>query len=498
MSELKLKKVEELKNEDMSYEFSVTIGSSDIRSYMDHKLLHIGEDADIKGFRKGKAPITVLRSMYDDRIMGEVIQNVVQETSETVLKDKDITPAMQPRIEIKNFAKDEDLVYHMNFERMPDMPSINYKDIHVTSYKVSPSEEAVDTALKDLAKGMRHAKTLDDGSKAESGDVVVIDYLGKVDDVPFAGGEAQKHPLELGSGSFIPGFEDQLIGVKSGDKVDVKVTFPTPYHSADLEGKDAVFEVVVHEVRRFEDRAIDDDLAKGLGLEDLATLKDRIKEHLSSEYNGQVHYLMKKELLDKVYDACSFDIPAKILSDELDVIVREVKEREPEHKDTDEGELKEEYKDIARRRVALGLFLAHFGQENKVEVTEQDMRGALQAQMARLDEQSRMQFMQYYQSNPNALASLRAPVFEEKVVQLLLALVTQDEKEVTGEDLMELVEKVDAEMEGDKPKAKKSAPKKATKKDAAKKEGDSEGKEEKPKAKSTKKAAPKKTAKTKE
>lgn len=462
--------VTETKNDGLSREYSVTISGSDLDARVDARLSEVAGDIRVPGFRPGKVPMAVLRQRFTNSVLGEVIEKAVTETSQEVLDEREIRPAGQPKIEISSFDKGSDLVYTIGVDLMPDITPMDFSSIELTRMKAKVEESEVTEALERLAKDFRKTEPAADGKKAESGDVTVIDFVGKVDGVAFDGGTAEGHNLELGSNRFIPGFEDQLIGAKKGDEKEVKVTFPEDYGSAELAGKDAVFDVTVQDVQVYVDNDIDEEFAKTLGLESLDQLREQVRERLEADYGNVSRSRLKKELLDVLSDGHDFDVPPAMVDGEFNQIwaqVEQAKEAgslDEEDQDKSDDELKADYRDIAKRRVKLGMLLSEVGRMNAIQVSQEDIQRAAISEAQKYPGQER-QVMEFYQSNQEAQASLRAPLMEDKVVDFILEMAKITDKEVP-------VDKLFDEEDGAAAKpAKKTAKKASSKKSTAKKAG---------------------------
>ena len=477
-------KVKEIKSEGLNHELEITIPANDIDARVDVKLQEVGKTAKMPGFRAGKVPLSMLKQRYGKAILGEILEAAVNETSQKALEDKKIKPALQPKIEVKSkdFGEGNDLVYTVSVEAMPEFKIAELKGMKLTKLIAEPSDKEVDEALKRIAANNESSKLVESKRGAKEGDTLKIDFDGRTadDDVHHEGMKAAGHMLKLGSGQFIPGFEEQLIGKKAGDKVEVKVSFPKDYGAADLAGRDAIFDVDIHELREPAEAEINDDFAKQLGMDDVKALKEAVKEQLSKELEGQSRMVLKKELLDILDDANKFDVPPGMLELENTNIIQQVeldRQRNGEDKELSAAE-KKEYAEIAERRVRLGLILAEIGNAQGISVADPELHKAVIAEAQKFPGQEKEVF-DYYSKNPQALESLRAPLFEEKVVDYILELAEVKEKSVSQEELLKALD----EDEGEKPKPKKKT---AAKKSSTKKDSD-----KKPAAK--KKAPPKKS-----
>ena len=381
--------------------------------------------------------------------MSEIVQELITVESQAALEARKERPAYQPDINLSDDDKDVeailagtiDLKFDVVYEVIPSFEIPDFKAIKVEKLVAKIEDKAIDDAIADLAKNYQDYKPKKKGSKAKSGDKVEINFIGTVDGKAFDGGTADNVPLEIGSDSFIPGFEEQLIGAKVGDEVEVKVTFPDDYSAEDLKGKDAVFAVTVNEVSAAVEPKLDDEFAKKLGLDDLAQLRVRITEQMSGELDQVSRQKVKRTLLDELEKLVSFELPEKLLSQEFDAIFAQVKEemeragKSFEDEDTTEEEATAEYKAIAERRVRLGLLLAEVGEQKEIKVPDEEVNQALIAQVRQYPGQEQ-QIIDYYKKNPQAVAQIRAPLFEEKVVDYILELADVSEKTISREALL--------------------------------------------------------------
>ena len=435
--------ISETVSQDLHKQFTVTVPASELDSRVNARLEEMKPRVNLKGFRPGKAPVSFLKKQFGKSIMGEVVEAAVNEASQKAIADNKLKPALQPRVEPVGSVEDvvdgkSDLTFKVIVDLMPDFETSDPAKLTVERITADVSDADVNEALDRLAKNVRNYKTKD-GAAAKD-DVVVIDYEGRADGVPFDGGKGTDFNLTLGTGTFIPGFEDQLIGAKAGDSRDVKVTFPTEYHAPEMAGKDAVFAVTVKEVKVPEDAAIDDELAKKLGLDDLATLKDRVKEQLTSDFKAAGRLHLKRRVLDALDNAHDFPLPPAMVEHEFANIWAQVEEELKREGKTaaDEGktedELKAEYRKIAERRVRLGLVLGKLGEQNGITVAGDEVQRAIMARARQFPGQEQQVF-QFYANNPQAQAEIRAPLFEDKVVDFIAELATVNERKVDKEAL---------------------------------------------------------------
>ena len=425
----------------------ITIPAADLEAKMMDKLVEIKDQVRINGFRPGKVPLAHLKKTYGRSVMADIVQEVVTQSSQSALEERKERPAMQPSIEMTE-DQDEaneildgkrDLDLDVSYELMPEFEVGDMSGITIEKPVVEVDDKEVMDQIEQLGNQSRPYE--EKKGKAEDGDRISMSYLGKVDGEAFEGGADENGQLVLGSGQFIPGFEEQLVGKKAGDETVVKVTFPEEYQAAHLAGKEAEFDVVVKEVAAPGELVIDDDFAKNLGLEGLDNLKEIIKSQINGQYIGASRQKVKRQLLDQLDEKYDFELPPTMLSQEFDGIWGQVeKEMEEagtsfEDNDTTEEEARKDYSKIAERRVRLGLVLAEIGDNKEIQVTEDEMRNAVMQQASQFPGQEKEVF-DFYQKNPQQLAGLRAPIFEEKVVDYILELATVTEKTVTKEELL--------------------------------------------------------------
>ncbi len=432
-------KITETENKGLSRAFDVVIGAKTVEEKMERELARVSKNVKLPGFRPGKIPASVLKQKYGQSVMGETLDRLVNEASEELVKKNNLRPAMAPKVSIKEFKEGGDLSLSIAFEIMPEVPEIAFGKITVERPVVEVDEVELNRAIDMLRNRYRGLKAKDKAAKAEKGDVVIIDFKGFVKDVAFEGGEAKGYSLELGSGQFIPGFEEQLIGKKAGDSLDVNVTFPKEYHKVELAGAPAKFEVTVHEVKEVELPEADDAFAKTLGQDSFAQLKEILEKQLAGEYAGMVRNNVKKELFDKLEPVCKFDVPPGMLKLEFDAIWKQfeqAKARGEAEDDKSEAEMKKEYEEIAARRVKLGILLSDIARKQSIQVTGDELGRAVQEQ-ARMFPGQEKQVYEYYKSNPQAVQELRGPLLEEKAVDYILTQVTTKDKKVTLKELME-------------------------------------------------------------
>ena len=437
--------ISETVNEHLRREFRITVAKTDLDARLSTRLEGLKGQVNLKGFRPGKVPVSHLRKTYGKSMMGEILQETVAEFSQRAVEERSLRPAMSPSIKLESEVEKvldgaEDLVFTMGVDLMPDFSLTDVTQISLLRPVAEVSDAEVLESLKRLASQQRTYEPKGDDAAAQDGDQLLIDFIGRIDGVPFDGGTAENAELVLGSGSFIPGFEDQLKGTKSGAKKTVAVTFPENYPSANLAGKPAEFEVTVKEVRRGVDAEVDDTLATKLGLDSLDRLKDAARVQLANEFGRATRAHLKRALLDALDERHSFDLPSGMVEAEFKQIWTQVEQDlksgnlAEEDKGKSEDELKSEFRKIAERRVRLGLVLSEYGRTNNVQVTQEELNRAVVAQARQYPGQEQRIF-EIYRNNPDAVAQLRAPIFEDKVVDFLCGQVKITDKPVSREDL---------------------------------------------------------------
>ncbi|CUH87417.1 Trigger factor [Phaeobacter sp. CECT 5382] len=441
--------VTETLNEGLKRGYAITVTAAELDAKVNEKLVEAQPEVEMKGFRKGKVPMALLKKQFGERLMGEAMQEAVDGAMNKHFEDSGDRPAMQPDVKMTNedWKEGDDVNVEMSYEALPEIPEVDLSGVTLEKLVVKAEDEAVTEALENLAENAQEFEAREEGAAAEDGDQVVIDFLGKVDGEAFEGGAADDYPLVLGSNSFIPGFEEQLVGVKTGDEKDVTVTFPEEYQAEHLAGKEAVFSCTIKEVKAPKAAEINDEMAKKFGAEDLDGLKTQIRERLEAEYAGAARAVMKRATLDKLDELVSFDLPPSLLEAEAKQIAHQLwHEENPDVQghDHDEIEATEEHNKLAERRVRLGLLLAELGQKAEVEVTDAEMTQAIMAQARQYPGQER-QFFEFIQQNAQMQQQLRAPIFEDKVIDHLFEQAKVEDKEVSKEDLQKAVEALEEE-----------------------------------------------------
>jgi trigger factor len=434
--------ITETTSDGLKHEFKVTVGAEDIARRIETRLTEIGQQVRLPGFRPGKVPLTVLRQRYGSSVMGEVLERAVNDSSTAAMREHKLRPALQPKIEIVSFNEGKDLEYKLAVEVLPDVVPMNFNELSLERLKPEVPDGEVDQALERIAKQQRKSAPVD--RPAQTGDIVVIDFTGTIDGKEFPGGSAKGQRLELGTGQFIPGFEDQLVGAKAGEQRTVTVTFPADYGAADLAGKIAVFAVEVKEVREVASQPVDESLAEAVGMENLAALRDAVRQQIERDYAGIARQRLKRQLLDRLAERHHFAVPQGMVELELDVIWKQFEaERErlkqqgaaADGDGKSDDEIKLEYRPIAERRVRLGLLLSEVGRNNNIQVAQEELNRALAEEARRFPGHER-QVVEYYRNQPGALDQLRAPIFENKVVDFILEMAKVSERLVPIAELL--------------------------------------------------------------
>ena len=504
-------------NEGLKRAYTITIPAQDLEARVDAEVKKIAPQVRMPGFRPGKVPANLIRKMHGESIHADALNASIQESVDQAIRENNLRPAIQPSVDLsEDYAEGKDAEVTMSLEVLPQVPTPSIDSITLERLTVEPGEAAVTEALQRIADGQKSYTAAPKTYKAKDGDQVIIDFEGKVDGVPFEGGKGEGMAVVIGSGQLIPGFEDQLVGLKANDETVINVTFPDEYGAKDLAGKAATFDIVVGEVKKPGETKLDDDFAKSLGLESLEQLTGLIKGQLEQELNGLTRTHMKRRLLDQLAESHDFEVPPSMVEAEFNQIWSQLEQEAAQEEDAESARAemekdREEYRSIAVRRVRLGLLLSEIGQANGVEVSAQEMNMLIAQAAQQYRQEDRQRFAEYIRQTPMAAAQLRAPMYEDKVVDFLFDKATITERTVTREELEAAIEAEDdgGHVHGpdcghdhghdhahdEKPKAKKAAPKKA----AVKKDAEAET-EAAPEAaeKPAKKAPAKKAAAAKE
>ena len=485
-------------NEGLKRAYRITIPRKDIESRLDGELRKVAPQIRMPGFRPGKVPANLVRKMHGPALEQEALNSAVQDGVRKLLAEQKLRPAMQPSVELEEGGEGKDAVVKVELETLPDVPEAKIDDLKLDRLVVEPTDEEIDSALARMAGGQKSFEAAPAKHAARVGDLVVMDYEGKVDGEPFEGGKGENMSVELGSGRLIPGFEDQLVGARANDEKQVTVTFPADYPVAYLAGKEAKFDVVINEVRTVKETKVDDSFAQSMGLEGIAQLRELMKGQVEQELNGLTRTHMKRRLLDQLAASHSFEVPPSMVEAEFAQIWRQLEEEAAQEEDQEAARAemeseRQDYRDIAERRVRLGLLLSEIGRKNKIDVSENEMNQIVMQAAQQYRPEDRQSFLDYVRNNPMAAAQLRAPLFEDKVVDFLFAKAEISERKVSRETLQSEIESIetghvhgpDCDHDHDHGKAKG---KKAAAKKSAAKAGKAEAAPAEAKAKPAKKA----------
>jgi trigger factor len=437
--------VTETLNEGLKRGYTITVTAAELDTQMQAKLLEAQPDVEIKGFRKGKVPLAILKKQFGQKILGEAMQSSVDGAMSEHFQKTGDRPAMQPDVKMvdgETWSEGQDVVVEMSYEALPPIPELDTSNIAVERLIVKADEASIEEALNKLAETSQNFADRRKGSKAKDGDQVVFDFKGSVDGEYFEGGTAEDYPLVLGSNSFIPGFEPQLVGSKVDDALNVEVSFPEEYGAAHLAGKAAIFECTIKAVKAPKPAEVDDELAKKYGADDLEALKTQVAERLQGEYAGTARLIMKRALLDALDKNVSFELPPTLVEAEAGQIAHQFwHEANPDVQghDHEKVETTDEHTSLANRRVKLGLLLAEVGQKAEITVSDSEMTQAVMNASRQYPGQER-EFFEFVQKNQQMQQQLRAPIFEDKVIDHIVAQVSVTEKEVSKEDLKKAID----------------------------------------------------------
>jgi trigger factor len=433
--------VQEISNKGLTREYTVTVPHDLIEKGLLTKLEEIGQTAKIAGFRPGKIPMPVLRQRYGASARAEALDNVISETMQKTMTERNLRPAVQPKIDLVSFAEGKDVEFKMAVEVLPDVTITDFATVSLERSVADVEEKSISDAITRVAKGMREPEAAAEGATAAMGDILLIDFDGSVDGEQRPGMKSEDHRLELGSKSFIDNFEEQLVGSKAGDDKSITVTFPAEYHAKELASKQAVFKVKIKQILTAKPITMDDELAKEIGFPSLEKLQERVKEDLSGNYARISRAIVKRQLMDKLAEKLNFDVPPTMLDNEFNGIWQQIEEAKtrgqlPENeKNKSDDELRKDYRAIAERRIRLGLLLAEVAKAHKIEVAPNDMRNALMAEARRFPGQEKA-VIDYYTKTEGALEQIRAPLLEDKVVDYILTQATITDKKISAEELM--------------------------------------------------------------
>ena len=436
-----------VKNKKLENKFKITISANEIEEEVIKKVKEIQPELQLKGFRKGQVPNNLIRKMYGKNILGDVVQTSVDQSVSKLLIDQKHSPAAQPKIEIldKDWKEGSDLVLEVEYEALPTFKEIDFSKIKLTRYEVKAEKKGIENALNELAESASDYLVKKAGAKSKEKDQVIIDFSGTVDGEKFEGGTAGDYPLVIGSNSFIPGFEEQLIGLKAGSSKDVKVNFPEDYGNKSLAGKKALFDCKIKEIKEPVKAKIDENLAKKFGSETLNDLRNQIKTRIENEYSEAAKSLLKKKLMDDLDGKIKTDLPQTLLDSESKEIAHQLWNQEnPTEKGHDhpEIEVNDEHKKLASRRVKLGLFIAHIGKENSIVVSEEEINQFVVNQASQYPGQEK-EYMEFISKNQQAKEQIKSPIFEEKVVNFILGLANISTKAISVDKLKDALSELE-------------------------------------------------------
>ena len=440
--------VTETLNEGLKRAYNILLTANQLEESVQGKLIEAQPTFEMKGFRKGKVPMSLLKKQFGQQIMGEVMQESIDNAMKEHFDNTGDRPAQQPSMEMKDgdsWKQGDDVEVSISYERLPDIPEVDFKKIKLKRMVVEVDDKAIKEGLENLAKNAQNFEDRKKGSKSKDGDQVNINFLGKIDGEAFEGGAGEDYPLVLGSNSFIPGFEEQLVGKKAEDKVEVKVSFPEDYNSKNLAGKNAIFDCVINAVKQPKPAVIDDEMAKQFGSEDLKSLKEQLKERLGAEYVAAARQLTKRELMDSLDKMVKFELPESLVEAESSQIAHQLwhdENPDVEGHDHPEIETNDEAKKLGERRVRLGLLLAELGRKNEITISDQEMQQSVFEEARKYPGQEK-EFFEFVQKNEEIQQQLKAPLFEDKVVNFVFELSTITEKKVSKDELQKAIESED-------------------------------------------------------
>ena len=437
--------VTEVANEGLKRAFSVVVPATDITAEREKRLAQLGKDLRLPGFRPGKIPARVVQQRYGQAVMGEVLESSVNDATQRVVTDRGLRPAQQPKVEVVNFSDGADLEFKVEMELMPEVPMPDFAGIELERLKAEPGEEQMERALTAIAQRNRKLEDITEERPAEAGEVAVSDFVGRLvvdgePGEPFPGGSANDMPIEVAGEGFIPGFTEQLVGIRAGETRSIDVSFPAEYAAAELAGKAARFEVTCKALKRPVVPEVDDAMATSLGFEDADKLRDTVRETLQREYDSMARMKIKRTLLDRLSERAEFPVPQGMVDAEFNQIWQRVEadmkagKLDEDDKNKDEDTLRAEYRNIAERRIRLGLLLSEIGRTNNIAVTGEELARAMRQEAARYPGQEQ-QVLEFFRKNPQAAENLRSPIFEEKVVDFMLELAKVTERSVAPEEL---------------------------------------------------------------
>ena len=432
--------VTETLSEGLKRGFAVTLPAADIEQKRSAKLAEIGKSIRLPGFRPGKVPANLVRQRYGSAVMAEVLEESVNDATRQVLDDRGLRAAAQPKVDVKEIGDAKDVEFTVEVELLPEITMPEFSGMALTRFKAEPAVEAVDKALAEIAARQEGREPVTEDRGAVVGDTLTVDFVGKVEGVPFAGGTGTDMAVKLGGAGFIPGFSEGMEGMKAGESRTIDVRFPEQYHAAELAGKPATFELVGKSLEQPKAAAVDEDLAKGIGFESLEALRDAVKGRIQQELDGVSRMRIKRDLLDQLSKAVTFEVPTSMVDAEFDAIWQRVEadlkagRADEEDKAKDEATLRADYRAIAERRVRLGLLLNEIGRTNGIQVQADELTRAMRAEAGKYPGQEAA-VMEFFRKNPQAADGLRGPIYEDKVIDFILELAKVEEKAVSAEEL---------------------------------------------------------------
>ena len=436
-------KVNDKKNEGIDREYEITIPSNEIDEKITTKLNEVGKQVKIPGFRPGKVPMGLLKKRFGASVRSEILEATLQESTQKLFEERNLKPATQPKIDLISFEDGNDLEFSVSLQLIPEIELTDMSSFKVEKLISHASDNDINDATKKMAENNKKSVPLTNRKTTKDGDVVVIDFVGFKDDKEFEGGKAEDYKLELGSGSFIPGFEEQLVGIKVDSKKDIKVKFPDNYENDHLKGQDVLFKIKLKSIESLQVPEVDEEFSKSMGFESLKDLKDAVKNQINKDYEYLSRMKVKREMLDFLAENNKFDVPSTMVDEQFDLIwknilqAKESNSLDEKDKKMSDEELEKYYKNIAERRVKLGLILSDVGDKNNLSIGPEELSQAISREASRFPGQEQ-QVMEYYKSNPQALEQVRAPLLEDKVIDFLLESSEVTEKKVSSKKLKEL------------------------------------------------------------
>ncbi|XAO72352.1 MAG: trigger factor [Acetobacteraceae bacterium] len=435
--------VTQTQSEGLKREFKVTVPASDLQERRAARLQELARTVNIPGFRSGKVPASVVKQRFGQSVEGEVLDKTINECVSELMKTHDLHPASQPKVDVGQLDDASDLEFTLNLEVLPAITIPETSDITLTRLIAKPAQDGIDKALEELAKRNRSFEDIEEARPAKEGDVLNVNFVGKIDGTPFDGGTVNDVNVEIGGAGFISGFAEQIEGMSAGGEKTINVTFPADYQAKELAGKEVQFEIKANSLRKPVDPAIDDELAKKMGFESLEKLQELISSQVENEYSQLTRLRIKRELLDKLAERTDFEAPESMIEAEFGQIWQRIEQDrqngslDEEDASKSEDDLRSDYRKIAERRVKLGLLLAEIGREKEISVSREELMGAVQQEAMRYPGQEQTVF-EFFGKNPQAVEGLRGPILENKVVDYLIELAQVTDKEVTPEELADM------------------------------------------------------------